>query len=238
MVLLRCVVTTSKSQLSELHSSTLFCSQFVWVYAHHTPLFPYQSTLDTCCNFTTEERRNIGRGLRGSLVVLPTAGYRGGVSCGVSDNVTHMEGYAADAVTLHAIASETALRRKALDEEGASYTDIAIDNTDYRLLTKQLLNTSFIGCTGRVQFSSTCSRTSDVFEVLNFVQDEEGGGGEGNHPLTRGYVVVDEGKGILRFVDDNGTMVNQSTVVFHDGTTDVPPYRPKHYYYRSKHKIL
>lgn len=205
---------------------------FTWVLPFYCPAFrekldKYFKTL-----FTPDEVRRIKYELRGSFVIYPIEKFDYNDQRIIPDNNIYIrnEGYLSDAVTLHALAAESFLQEKA-ERLNVSLSGVQIyRSADKQELVEKLSNLSFIGYTGKVSFDRYCNRQSNIFKIVNFVPS-------GNMSVTReirGYIMNDKNSDSIYFCYANGTVSEQSTLVFQDGTTNIPSDFTERRYTRCK----
>lgn len=209
-----------------------FCRRFVWIL----PFFSQSFNIDLyfrIYNFTSEEIKIIKTALKGTVVINPVK-TRDFKLTGLKkhDRVADTQGYLADAVTLQALAADNSLQEKA-SLSGQNICDITLQRTDYNLISRNLLNTYFAGYTGQVDFNKQCNRVTNTFTILNLVPSND----STSTPYrveTRGHIYTSPGDVKVIFRHSNGTVSANSTLVFRDGTTDVPLDNIKRIYIRCK----
>lgn len=152
------------------------------------------------------------------------------------DLIANTQGYLADSITLQALAANSSLQEKAsLSGQNISHT--TLQRTDYKLISRNVLNTSFAGYTGQVDFNQECNRVANTFTILNVVPSNE----DTSTPYTverRGHIYTGPDDIKIIFCQSNGTISGDSTLVFRDGTTNIPLDHIKRLYIRCKDNIV
>ena len=209
----------------------------MWIFPYFQPIFNIKEGL-AAGNFTEDEIRRINIALRGTMVVLPVLSDGSDLrsTFGLRD-LTGVEGYLADALTLQAVALHGVVQNKSA-AFNVTPGDVTVTNRDNPIISDQLLSTSFLGYTGKVKYDRACHRATSAYTILNFVPSGEGSNGVPYVVETRGRVYLDPGNDMVQFIDGQGNMVNRSTIVFKDGTTKIPADRIPRYYYRSEYYIV
>ena len=114
------------------------------------------------------------------------------------------------------------------DDLGVHPSQVSVTKNDTSDLLKYLHETYIVGATGVITFTETGKRHASLFDLRNFVPVENDF--QVNNSLevdpwivqTRGHLkIVKESKSFVYFTE-NGTVSQTSTVVFPDGTTNIP----------------
>ena len=194
-------------------------------------------------NYTDEEVFKLKSSLHMTIVVYPLCS-SGSYSLDEDDFYTShlgvaarcMQGYMADAVRLSALAANGALEKRA-SETGVNKSHLIIDKTDYATVTAQLINASFSGRTGLLEFDNRCHRVANSFIAANFIVsgDDLRTFSFGRCKLDfKSYIYTYNGGGMVHFVCENATLSNSGCFNFKDNTTNVPLDSPKRPYIRRE----
>ena len=150
--------------------------------------------------------------------------------------------YIHDIVSVIATALHQLVVTKAA-ELNVSQEDIKVGKPDRKLLVDQLLLAQVPdGVTGRITFTSSGERDTPLFAIRNFVPIENANFSVDTVLLedpwvlqTRGEITLweDGGTVAFQFYTDDGEVSNASTIVFADGTTNIPPFHPFHIFVRG-----
>lgn len=207
------------------------------------------------CDFSDEEVFTIKKALRGSLLV--------GLSNGVGDNYqNYLENfsetvntvapssneeceevrflqtpYLHDAVEIAATALDGLIKFKSHEEN-----TVQVTQSDHDLLVDQLLSAEVPdGFTGRLGFTDKGKRKVASFAINNFVPIKNSDFNVSTAVAENPWVL--ETRGVLRkegnnvsivFFTSDGKESNVSTIIFADGTSNIPLYRPYRIYRRGK----
>ena len=182
-------------------------------------------------NFSADERQQVYNGLKGTITIHPS----GDVNRTVSKTSDSISSYINDAIKLLAIAADSFLHKKA-NETGTALNETSITWSDSPEYGRQAAATSFTGRTGEISFGSSMIRNMSFFRFNNIL---------GCHYINESGTVCNIScigeiyNGVqckVKFFDDNSIsgFTNRSTVVFSDGTRDIPSDTLKKYFNRSE----
>lgn len=215
---------------------TFSCRRFVWILPFFSSSFSIERYF-RIFKSTSEDIKIIKTALKGTIVIKPVkTSVFNLTGLKKHDLTADTQGYLADAITLQALAANNSLQEKA-SLTGQNISDTTLQRTDYNLISRNLLNTSFGGCTGQVDFNQQCNRVANTFTILNFVPSNDGT----STPYTverRGHIYTSPDNVEVIFCQSNGTISAKSTLVFRDGTADVPLDHIKRIYIRCKDNIV
>lgn len=215
------------------YNDTLRCTclrKYVWVVPFLSPRF-YDMEYFQYYNFTDKERMKVLAALTGTILIQPFDGI-------LSSTTMQLEGYISDALMVHTKAAEELLLKKARDLQ-MNISNVIFSRNDYEDLSGILLNTTFDGDTGNIQFDSYCNRVSNKFSILNFVPCNE----TATTPYRmekRGYIIItpDTFRVIFYTGGDINVESNISSLVFRDGKTNTPLDHIKRILIRSIYIII
>lgn len=169
-------------------------------------------------NFTTMEREQAYSGLNGTIAISPA----GDVNRTAKSNDNTIF-YLQDSIKLLALAADSFLRKKARETNMLLNETIIVPSDDQEY-GRQVAATSFNGKTGQIAFSNNSTvRQTSVFRIVNIFSCNNSNGSE--YINTCNSVCVGQVDGqMVRFFDTNSStgFTNISTIVFSDGTKDIP----------------
>ena len=149
--------------------------------------------------------------------------------------------YFHDSVYIVAMAMHHLVNTKA-QTSNTSHEEVQIGRNDHGLLTQLLIQAELQDAvTGRVSFTNTRKRDTSLFVIRNFVPRTEDFNFSSDVAFTedpwtlktKGVVESDGVQFKLTFYTSTGEESNISTVIFADGTTNVPSDQPTRIYIRS-----
>ena len=206
-----------------------------------------------------EEIFTIKNALRGTLVIGPNKGMgkrydefiadfpieAEQISAGLGEDFKKRElfiqtPYISDSILTIAQAMDALVKSKA-NESDLELGNVTILREDTLLLSRKLSEVHVTeGITGEISFTSSGERSFSLFEIRNFVPIENTNFSlqtvhDENPWEIKRKGLVKTGKGgmqILHYSDD-GNLSTSSTVVFADGTTNIPPDHPHRVYIRG-----
>ena len=232
-----------------LNFSSLLC-RYVWIYPYHSHLCGWEQELVQklrCCNFTDEDVAIVQEALRGSIILSHSCSmHPKGADDSPQCSLPCLEGacghnYLKDAITLSARAGHSYLIHKA-ESLGQSVPNISFDAEDAGAMRSHLLRQAFCGCTGFVQFNSRCSRVSNLAAIYNFVPVSSHGGIRLENPWkieNRAFIFTTPENYNIEFWHPNGSRSIRSTLVFYDGTQNIPLDEiPRPYYRGNENSIV
>lgn len=230
-----------------------FLIRITWIYSYHNIIFP-DNYPDIWCGFTSEEITIIKNALRGSLLVGLDQGsgdvYQEFVAdySEIAEEVSGLSrkmctkpqfihtAYIHDSIEILAQAMDNLVKFKAR-EYNQSLGEVQIGRKSHSLLTQFLLQ-AYVDdhvTTGPISFTSDRKRAISSFVIRNFVPTANFSAKENPFSLQiKGMVRGNKTNFYFTFFADNGTTSNTSTVIFSDGTTNIPPDHPYRIYIRSK----
>lgn len=148
--------------------------------------------------------------------------------------------YAYDAAHLTALALHDTIQKKA-EQFNQQERDISISTNDTRMIRDSMTTITFNGFTGNVSINNQGRRAHSNCVIKNFVPIDSMFAVNTSLTLNpwvvqnRAYVEVGvTGTIAIHYINENGSASEDSTIVFADGTTNIPPGRPFRFYERSK----
>ena len=209
-------------------------TRFVWIYPYISPDLDIIETINSM-NYSADERQQVSDGLKGTITIHPS----GDVNRTIAKTSDSTSSYIDDAVKLLAIAADRFLRKKA-NETGMALKETSITWSDNPEYGRQAAATSFIGRTGEISFGNGTVRNMSVFRFNNIIgcqhMNESGTTDCNISCIGEIYKGVDESQCKIKFFDENSAtgFTKRSTVVFSDGTKDIPSDSLRRYFHRSK----
>lgn len=144
-------------------------------------------------------------------------------------------GYLSDAMTLSSHAAHSYFIQKA-ESLGQSVSNTTLERGDIDIMRSYLLKQSLKGCTGFVQFNSHCSRVSNLVAIYNIVPLSITNSTGVEIPWLvekRAFIFTTPKNYSVEFWYPNGTQSHVNTLVFYDGTQNIPSDRIPRSYYRG-----
>lgn len=218
-----------------------------WIYPYYDIAFP-ESYTDLWCGFSNEEVLTIKSALSGSLLVGLARGigekyqnFTGTFPSVVSSisptsadecrqiRFTHTT-YLHDSVLVAATALDNVVKLKA-QEANIPLKDVQVLQSDFNLTVNQLHQTVVPnGITGRLSFTSTGKRQGSSFQIRNFVPVRNSNFSVDTAVVENPWVL--QTRGLLQEQDDQSVVIlfytadgeesNVSTIIFSDGTSNIP----------------
>ena len=250
--------------LCPLFSLTINAAQFtytcryVWIVPYYDVAFP-EEYVNLWCNYTPEEVYDLKLALRGTLLLGITEGtgqkrddylqtfLTEALRITGDDVYEHhrhfiQTAYIHDSLAVVAAALDDLLRDKA-NRLNVTEDSVEVTIDDRKHLTDKLRNLNFSdGLTGSIRFTDKGHREYSQVDVRNFVPVE-------NENFTVNTSVEEDpwviqtracielkhtGRVNIVYFDENRTTSDTSTIVFRDGTTNIPLDRPFRIFLRSK----
>ena len=186
-------------------------------------------------NYSADERQQVYDGLKGTITIHPS----GDVNRTIAKTSDSTSSYIDDAIKLLAIAGDSFLRKKA-NETGTALRETSITWSDSPEYGRQIAVTSFTGKTGEIGFGSDMVRNMSVFRFNNILSchymNESGRTGCNISCIGEIYKGTNDSVCEVKFFDENSTtgFTKQSTIVFSDGTKDIPPDSLSKFFNRSE----
>ncbi len=136
-----------------------------------------------------------------------------------------------DAVTTSSLAANNFFNNKAT-ELGLNKSTLVVGKLNYTDMTNQLINVSFHGESGFLQFNKQCQRISNTFMVANMIMDLVETASFDDRVLDyKAYIYTYDEQ--VKYINDNTTLIR-----FKDNTTNVPSDTYKRLYKRSEFSII
>lgn len=237
----------------------VFDCRIVWIFVYYNSHFP-EDYQDPWCAFTHKEVFTIKMALRGSLQMGISDGMGETYNSFLDNFITEAEGltgyreeyestrrftqtsYLTDTLSAMAEALDQTVKKKG-KEWNMSLLDISLSKQDRQAMGNELsLVNSAGGNTGTIGFSSTKSKRLKMFAIRNFAPinntnfSVELAYEENPWELFTAAVLVQNGGNVtFNNQNRNGSMTNESTIVFADGTTIPPLPRPFRFYKRGRY---
>ena len=228
----------------------------MWILPYFNVAFT-DEYVDIWCNHTLQEVYDIKNALRGTLLLGITRG-SGNHYLRFFDNFLEYSGslitnnyygdymrfletpYIDDALGIIVRALEEVVKDKSY-YLNVSSSEVNITKLDRNLMAKKISVSNYTGNTGRIRFTSKGERSVSIFELRNYVpinnRNFTVNSSYTEDPWiiqTRGYVeFFEDGSIELLYFDENGDIADRPTIIFADGTTDVPPDRFPRLFHRS-----
>lgn len=230
----------------------------MWIYPYFDVRFP-DSYDNLWCGFSDEQVFVIKNALRGSLLlglhmgigenfetflekfptfareIIPSAS-------NYCHNVQFIHTtYVLDCVIMAASVLNTAVESKS-QKTNTSISDIQITQADHNILVEELLQKKIkLGITGPLSFNDKGKRRVKLFAIMNFVPVNNSNFSVKNavaeNPWslqTRGVLKEIDGNVTIMFITSDGRRSHEPTIIFPDGTTNIPPDHPFRFFYRSE----
>lgn len=148
--------------------------------------------------------------------------------------------YLHDSVSI-AVAALDGLVASKSREENTSPEDVQVTHLDRDLLAEHLRKTEVQdGFTGILSYTKEGQRKVASFAIVNFVPIENSNFSVSTAVVedpwvlqTRALLKKEGGKVTFIFLTSDGEESNVSTIIFADGTSNIPPYRPFRIYHRG-----
>lgn len=235
-----------------------FLFRTVWIYPYFDVTFP-DSYVNLWCGFSDEQVFVIKNALRGSLLVGVHKGI-GDTYEKFLDNypsiVSQVTPFASeechsvrfvhtpymhDCIVMAAAALNGVVEAK-LHETNTSISDIQVTQSDRDLLAKKLSQMEIPdGITGPLSFTEEGNRRVVSFAIMNFVPVDNSNFSVSSavevNPWsleTRAVLKKEYNNVSILFFTSEGEESSDSTIIFADGTSNIPPHRPFHLFYRSE----
>lgn len=148
--------------------------------------------------------------------------------------------YLHDAVEITAAALDSLVNLKSY-ETNTLIKDVQVAQSDHDLLAKQLLDAEVPGFTGRLSFTDNGKRKVSYFKIKNFIPMENPNfnvsTAVAENPWileTRGVLKKESNNTTIIFLTSDGKKSNVSTIIFSDGTSNIPLFRPYRIYRRGE----
>ena len=230
----------------------------VWIYPYFDVSFP-DSYENLWCGFSNDQIFAIKNALRGSLLLglhkglgvnfgtflekFPT--YAREITPSASKHCQNVQfihtTYVLDCVIIAASVLNTVVESKSR-ETNTPISDIEITQADHNLLVNELQQKAIKrGVTGPLGFDDEGNRRVRLFAIMNFVPVDNSNFSVKNavaeNPWSlqiRGVLKEEDGNVSIVFLKSDGRKSNKSTIIFPDGTTNIPPDHPFHISYRSE----
>lgn len=205
---------------------------FTWILPYYCPSFSKVYERIFSKYFKPAEIKRIEFELRGSIVIHPAERFKNEDSriiSGFQSWGLRSAGYILDALTYEVITAEKVLNAKA-KRLNVSVSQVPLKSADKVKLTTTFLNTSFYGETGTVLFSKECNRLTNIFNILNFIPTETGL----IHHHIAGLIIQGPSNNSILYLHNNGTLSGGSTLIFNDGTSNIPADYKKKLFTRCK----
>lgn len=229
----------------------------MWIYPYYDVTFP-DSYVNLWCGFSNEQVFVIKNALRGSLLVGVHKGSGGTyekflenypsivsqASPSASEECHNVRfvhtPYMHDCVVIAAAALNGVVEEK-LHKSNTSISDIQVTQSDHDLLVEKLSQVEIPdGITGPLSFTKEGNRRVVSFAIMNFVPVDNSNFSVSNaievNPWslqTRAVLKKEYSNVSIQFFTSDGEESSDSTIIFADGTSNVPPHHPFHIFYRS-----
>ena len=230
----------------------------VWIFPYYNILFP-EEYKNMWCRFKSEEVYKLKQALSGTLLLGISEGmgseYENYIQLfdseavritgdDIYDHHRHFiqTTYIHDSLRVVAAALDELIKEKA-DKQNLTEEYIEITMEDRQLLADTLRGLTFLGgVTGNISFTEHGKRRLSPVELRNFVPIENTNFSISSSLFedpwiiqTRGYLkVFYDGHFTISYFDEHNNISKIPTIVFHDGTTNIPSDRPYRVFVRSK----
>ncbi len=142
--------------------------------------------------------------------------------------------YVPDMLQAIAVALDNTIRKKE-KALGIPQLNITIDARERQDLAYELpLISDTVGITGPISFTKGGRRKTVIFDVRNFAPVSDQMSNVSWELFTPLVVMRSSNETRFMFYDRSGGQSLSSTIIFADGTTNSPPYKPQRRYKRSK----
>lgn len=233
----------------------LFC-RYVWIFPYSSVIFP-DDYVNLWCNYTQEEAYTIKNALRGSLSIGIIEGFGEAYNnytnkfAAMAEELTGdgasyemqrqflQTTYVHDTVGVLTDALNKLVETKA-SQLNVPASHINITSADRNDLTQSLLNASYNGLTGHISFTRSGKRYDPLYAIRNFVPVNNTFQENNSLELDpwvvqiRGCLVLGLNRNDIQYIDENGMLSTEPTIIYADGTNMIPPDRPNRIYIRSK----
>lgn len=231
----------------------------VWILPYHNVIFPEEYT-NMWCRYSSEAVYKLKNALKGSLLLGISEGTgpeREEFLASFHNEASHITGddvylhhrhflqtpYIHDSLHVITDALDELIQGKAI-EQNVMGEQVEIVAGDRKHFTHKLRNLAFYGgVTGNVSFTRFGKRMVSQVDLRNFVPIENANFSV-NTSLTEDpwtiqvracLEILADGKITVVYFDESGNRSKVRTIIFHDGTTNVPLDRPYRIFVRSKY---
>ncbi|XP_019848885.1 PREDICTED: receptor-type guanylate cyclase gcy-22-like [Amphimedon queenslandica] len=197
---------------------------FTWILPFNCPSFSKVFDKISRKYFNSHQIQRIEFELRGSFVIHPVQRFKQDkngrvISMYEGGKGLNSAGFIIDALQLDIFTADEFLKTKAA-RLGANLSEVSIASADKLNVIATMLNTTFVGETGRVMFNNACNRLTNIFKVINMAPSTQSG--VIIDKKVGGFIFQDPENSRILFYHNNETLSPVNGLIFKDGTTSVP----------------